>query len=200
MVEDVRLKIVDGLDLAERHREVLRPGELMKDRQGRGRRLPRFFYEVPSWEVARDTRLTPNFALWEFLNVDVREQAEQRDFPRYVPCAVTLLAGVLELFRERVDTFVHIAANGGYRSPRHRLTEAASPHLWGTAANIYRIGDEYLNERERIERYNRMAEQLLPGIWVRPYGHASSEADDHVHIDIGYVTVVPREAASEEEP
>ena len=26
----------------------------------------------------------------------------------------------------------------------------------------------------------------MPGVWVRPYGHGDGEADDHLHIDIGY--------------
>ena len=86
--------------------------------------------------------LTPNFGLWEFIDVDVREAEPLRRFPRYVPCAVTLLARALERFRDHVGTFVHVAANGGYRSPAHALTAHASPHCWGTAANIYRIGDD----------------------------------------------------------
>jgi hypothetical protein len=53
--------------------------------------------------------------------VDVREVEAMRTFPRYVPCAVALLATALEVFRAEVGTFVHIAANGGYRSPGHAL-------------------------------------------------------------------------------
>jgi len=33
---------------------------------------------------------------------------------------------------------------------------------------------------------------------VLPYGHVTgSNADDHVHIDLGYITVVPREISED---
>ncbi|HEX8243102.1 MAG TPA: hypothetical protein VF541_06395, partial [Longimicrobium sp.] len=138
------LKMVDGTTLGAEYRAVLRPGELMRDRSRRVRRLPRFFYEIPSWDVALDTQLAPHFQLWEFINVDVRETELLRaSWPRYIPCAVSLLAAYLELFRQEVGTYVHVAANGGYRSPAHKLSGHASAHLFGTGANIYRIGDDW---------------------------------------------------------
>jgi hypothetical protein len=191
------LPVVDGLALDDRHRQVLCPDETMRDRSGRIRRLPRFFYEVDSWQTAQNTQLTENFALWEFLTVDVREVEPLRTFPRYVPCAVTSLAAHLELLREAVGTFIHIAANGGYRSPMHALTDGASTHCWGTAANIYRVGDDYLDTQDKIERYGRIADKKIPGCWIRPYGTEKGFADDHLHIDLGYMLVVPREAPSE---
>jgi hypothetical protein len=192
------LPVVDGLALADQHRRVLRPDELLADREGRARRLPRFFYEVDSWQTAQKVQLTEHFTLWEFLTVDVREVEPLRTFPRYVPCAVTSLATHLQLLREAVGTFIHIAANGGYRSPTHALTDSASPHCWGTAANIYRIGDDYLDTQEKIERYARVADKRIPGSWTRPYGTEKGFADDHLHIDLGYMLVVPREAPSEQ--
>jgi hypothetical protein len=191
------LKLVDGLRLDDEIRSRLRPGELVRDRHGEKRRLPRYFYEVPSWQEAREIRLTPNFALWEFLNVDVRESETLRAFPRYVPCAVTLLAAQLEVLRGEVGTEVHIAANGGYRTPSHALDEHASTHWWATAANIYKIGAQMLDDREQIERYGDLARDLLPGVWTRPFGHEVEESDDHLHIDIGFVTVVPHGAPGE---
>ncbi len=191
------LPVVDGLQLDERHRRALRPDECLVDVDGRARRLPRFFYEVDSWQTAQNIELTPHFRLWEFLTVDVREVEPLRSFPRYVPCAVTALAAHLELFRDAVGTYVHIAANGGYRSPRHALTNGASTHCWGTAANIYRVGDDYLDTQEKIERYARIAERKVPGCWVRPFGREKGYADDHLHLDLGYMLVVPREAPSE---
>ena len=191
------LRIVDGCELPERYRAVLRPDEVITDRRGRKRRLPRYFYEVTSWEEALKQQLTPNFALWEFLDVDVRESHLMRGFPRYVPCAISLMAAHLQLLRQEVNTFVHIAANGGYRSPGHRLNRYATPHAWATAVNIYRIGDDWMDSREQIDRYNRLARQLLPGIWARPYGHGAGYADDHIHLDLGYVTVVPHGAPDE---
>ena len=191
------LPVVDGLELDERHQRALCPDQIIRDRRGRLRRLPRFFYEVDSWQTAQSVDLTEHFALWEFLTVDVREVEPLRSFPRYVPCALTALAAHLELFRDAVGTYVHIAANGGYRSPRHALTSGASTHCWGTAVNIYRIGDDYLDTQEKIERYARIAERKVPGCWLRPYGSEKGYADDHLHLDLGYMLVVPREAPSE---
>ena len=34
---------------------------------------------------------------------------------------------------------------------------------------------------------------------MRPWGHGPGLSDDHLHLDLGYVTVVPREAAGEED-
>jgi hypothetical protein len=191
------LKLVDGTRLDEDLRAALRPGELVEDRQGHARRLPRFFFEVPSWQAARELRLTPNFALWEFLNVDVRESETVRTFPRYIPCAVTLLAAHLEVLRKEVGTVVHIAANGGYRTPAHALDAHASTHWWATAVNIYRIGDQMIDDREQIERFGDLARSLLPGVWTRPYGNDVEQSDDHLHLDLGFVTVVPHGAPGE---
>lgn len=188
------LQVVDGCSLPEQYRVVLRPDETVKDEDGRERRLPRFFFEVPSWEAAMDIRLAPHFRLAEFIGVDVREAEPQRVFPRYVPCGVALLAAHLEVFRQKVGTYVHIAANGSYRSPGHALSTIISPHNWAAAADIYRIGKEFLNRREVIERYAVKARETLPTFWVRPVGSAPGEADDHLHLDIGYAVLLPREA------
>ena len=61
---------------------------------------------------------------------------------------------------EAVGTFVHVSANGGYRSPSHALTRNASTHCWGTAVNIYRIGDTFLDDRASIERYAGVAREV----------------------------------------
>ncbi|MDQ3555710.1 MAG: hypothetical protein M3409_02895 [Gemmatimonadota bacterium] len=198
------LRVVDGLDLDPNLRRALRPGEILADGEGRGRRLPRFFWEVESWDQALETAIAPDFHLWEFMDVDVREVEVLRRYPRYVPCAVTLLAAHLALFRKEVDTYVHVAANGGYRSPSHALSRGASPHCWGTAANVYRVGDGYPDTQETVERFNALACAVSPGIWTRPWGHGAGEADDHIHLDLGYVLVVPRgtpgETDAEDEP
>ena len=191
------LRIVDGLELPEKYRDLLRPGAALADRQGRLRWLPRFFYEIDSRKTASETMLSAHFAVGEFIEVDVREAATLRAFPRYVPCAITLLAAQLELFRLQVGAPVRIAANGAYRSPAHAFSTHASTHCWGTAVNIYQIGDESLDEQEKIDRYAGVATKLLPGIWSRPYGHNLGYADDHLHLDLGFVTVTPRDAASE---
>jgi hypothetical protein len=194
----VGLRIVDGLELDADRRRVLRPGGTLQDLQGRHRRLPRYFYEVPSWDSALETPLAPNFRVWEFMNVDVREHPLQRsEWPRYLPCAIAALAGHLELLRARAGTYVHVAANGGYRSPAHRLSTHASTHCWGTAANLYRVGDDWLDGEAKILEYGRMVRAAAPAAFVRPYGHGRGEADDHLHVDLGYTTVVDREAPSE---
>lgn len=188
------LKVVDGHQLSDAYRAALRPGDVVSDAMGRKRELPRYFYEIPSWDVAMKVELLENFCLWEFIQVDVREAEVLRRFPRYVPCAITLLGVCLQRFRERVGSLIHISANGGYRSPCHGLSRYASPHSWATAANIYRIGDTYLDNQKDIERFGLMAQEVLPGVWTRPYGEEAGFAEDHLHLDIGYVTTVPRDA------
>ncbi len=190
------LSVVDGLTLSPEYRKALRPGEMWADAAGRQRQLPRYFYEVPSWDMAMKVQLTPHFLLWEFIQVDVRETPILLSFPRYVPCAITLLAVCLERFREAVGSLVHISANGGYRSPSHRLSRNASLHCWGVAANIYRIGDSYLDTRSSIERFSLTARETLPAVWTRPYGSPAGFAEDHLHLDLGYVTSIPRDVRS----
>jgi hypothetical protein len=187
------LKVVDGRRLEKGFRDVLDPDGLMADLAGRAQRLPRWFYEVPSWEFSVETALTPHFDLWEFIHTDVREAEILRSFPRYVPCAITILALCLERYRDAVGTYVHISANGGYRSPRHALARFATPHCWGTAVNIYRIGDSFLDNEQAITRYAGVARDVLTGAYVKPY----EEADDHLHIDLGYVLCTPRDAEVE---
>jgi len=192
------LKIVDGLELGVPHRSLLMPGALVRDSHARARRLPRFFYAVESWDMALETTLTPNFALWEFMDVDLYEPMPLRTFPRYVPCAVSALAAHLEVLRTAVGAPVHVAANGGYRSPSHGRSTPGSTHAWGAAANIYRIGDDYLDDREKIERYAAVATTCLPAIRARRFGSEHGCADDHLHLDIGHVTVVPAVAPGED--
>ena len=122
---------------------------------------------------------------------------QRMEWPRYLPLAVGLLAAALEVLRTQVDTYVHIAANGGYRSPSHRLSTHAGPHVWGTAANIYRIGDDWLDDERTITRYSRLARALSPGVWARPYGHGVGETDDHLHLDVGFAVVAPHGGGDE---
>lgn len=188
------LRLVDGLDLSDAHRSALRPGEEVPDGgdEGGTLRLPRFFYEVPSWEAALETRLSEYFGAFEFLDVDVREAEPLRGFPRYLPCAVVPFAAVLDRFRAAVGGPVRIAANGGYRSPSHAHSAARSPHLWGSAADIYRVNGEYLEDPDRIRRYADVARRTIPGVWVRPAGDVPGSAFDHLHLDLGRLTLVPR--------
>ena len=100
----IALRIVDGRRLEKRFRDVLKPGAVVTDAQGQAHQLPRYFYEIPSWDVANSTQLSENFALWEFIHTDVHEAEPLRMFPRYVPCAITLMALALEQFRAAVGS------------------------------------------------------------------------------------------------
>ena len=197
-VEAERLKVVDAFDLDDELRGFLKPGEMLRDSEGRRHRLPRYFYEVPSHEMAMRTRLTPHFGLNEFILTDLREASRLHDYPRYVPCAVRILAFYLEQFRAACGASAHVAVNGGYRSPAHKLSMHATPHMWGTAADVFRIGTTILKTKEAIEKYNAIAEDLSDDANVLPYGHVTGiNADDHVHIDLGYLTLIPREISED---
>ncbi|HWS72536.1 MAG TPA: hypothetical protein VN605_10500 [Thermoanaerobaculia bacterium] len=192
------LKVVDAFDLDDELRTLLKPGEMVRDAQGRRHRLPRYFYEISSHDVAVKTRLTPHFGLNEFVLVDLKEATRLQQFPRYVPCAVKVLAFYLEQFRTAAGASVHIAVNGGYRSPSHKLALGVTPHMWATAADVYRIGQTILKSKDSIEKYNDVAEDLSDDVHVLPYGHITgNNADDHVHVDLGYVTLVPREISED---
>jgi hypothetical protein len=193
-----KLKVVDAFDLDDELRSILRPGDMVRDAHGRRHRLPRYFYEIESHDTALSTRLTPHFGLNEFILTDLKEAPRLQQFPRFVPCAVRLLAFYLEQFRSMAGASVHIAVNGGYRSPAHKLAYPGSPHMWGTAADVYRIGANILRTKEQIERYNEVALDLSDDVTVLPYGPVTGEnADDHIHIDVGYITLVPREISED---
>lgn len=187
------LRPVDGLTLSAEHRAALRPGEAIADEDGAVHHLPRFFFEIPSWEEAHALRVATHFALSELITVDSREAPLLlRTFPHHVPCAILALARYLEDFRREVDAPVFVSANGGYRSPAHRSNNGrVSFHCWGTAADIYRIGDTYLNDEKSITRYGEIAAALGAEVRVRGY----KEGDDHLQVDLGYLTVVPRECS-----
>ena len=190
------LRPIDGWHLAEDYRSLLRPGETEAGVNGNVHRLPRFFYEIASWQEAHEIRLVPHFTLAELMLVDCREaRLLLSQFPHYVPCAIVLLARFLEDFRREVDAPVFISANGGYRSPAHQIGGAKSIHAWGTAANIYRIGDTFLSETKSIERYRTIATSLSPAVFVRPLGTERGQTNDHLHIDLGYASLTPYECS-----
>lgn len=192
------LKVVDAFDLDDELRAILKPGEMIRDVQGRRHRLPRYFYEIPSHEAALGPRLTAHFGINEFILSDLKEAQRLQQYPRYVPCAIRILAFYLEQYRAACGASVHIAVNGGYRSPSHKLALNATPHMWGTAADVYRIGSTILKSKEAIEKYNDIAEDVSEEVNVLPYGHATGKnADDHVHVDLGYITLIPREISED---
>jgi hypothetical protein len=187
------LHAVDGVDLPQEYRGLLRPGEAETDFQGNIHRLPRFFYEIRSWQDAHEIRLASHFTLAELMLVDCREaRLLLSQFPHYVPCAIVLLARFLEDFRREADAPVFISANGGYRSPAHQIGGAKSIHAWGTAANIYRIGDTLLNDAKSIQKFGSIAASLSPAVFVQSCGSQVGQTDDHLHIDLGFVSLTPR--------
>jgi hypothetical protein len=193
-----RLKVVDAFDLDDELRTLLRPAEMVRDAQGRRHRLPRYFYEIATHEEAMSLNLTQHFGMNEFIFTDLKEAPRLQVFPRYIPCAVRVLAFYLEQFRAAAGASVHIAVNGGYRSPAHKLSLNATPHMWGTAADVYRIGTNILRSKDSIEKFNDVAEELSDDVNVLPYGHVTGKtADDHVHIDLGYISVIPREISED---
>jgi hypothetical protein len=166
----------------------------MQTREGHAHTLPRYFYEVADWNLAKTTKLTQYFTLAELMAVDCREHDRLLGtFPHYVPCAVSILARYLTEFRQRVGAPVSVAVNGGYRSPSHGFSTAASPHLWASAANIYRVGDTRMDTQRAIEKYAAIAQDLGQEVWTKPYGCAPGQTDDHLHFDIGYVHWTPRD-------
>ena len=198
MSELESIKVVDAFDLDDELRSLLKPGDMVRDAQGRRHRLPRYFYEIPDHEAAVNIRLSQHFGLNEFTLVDLKEAARLQQFPRYVPCAVRVLAFYLEQLRNGVGVSVHIAVNGGYRSPSHKMSLNGTPHMWATAADIFRIGTTILRGKETIEKYNGIAEDLSEDIHILPYGHVTGlNADDHLHVDLGYITVIPREISED---
>src|SRR6202162_1289508 len=190
------LRAIDGLKLPAEHRTLLRPGEAESDSHGNLHHLPRFFYEVASWQEAHEIRLAPHFKLAELMTVDCREaELLLREFPHYVPCAIALFGRFLEDFRWEVDAPVFVSANGGYRSPAHQIGGAKTIHAWGTAADIYRVGDTFLDDTKSIERYGAIASSLNSAVLVRSFGSGAEETDDHLHLDLGFLTLIPRQCS-----
>jgi hypothetical protein len=192
------LRVVDGVDLPEPYLSIYQPGRWVRDTEGRKKRLPRYFYEIPEREMAWSTQLAPHFALGELLRVDLKEADSLRDYPRYVPCAVRILATYLERFRDLCEAPVFVSVNGGYRSPAHRGNRGVSAHSWAAGADIYRIGASILDDQASIEKYGELARRLGPEVIVYGYGHEPGTADDHLHLDLGFLHMVPREMDDDE--
>src|SRR5687767_5977140 len=69
------MKVVDAFTLSEQWRAILRPGESVTEPTGQLVVLPQYFYEVPTWEMAKETKLSEHFSLAELMLVDCRENA-----------------------------------------------------------------------------------------------------------------------------
>ena len=193
---NIPLKIIDGTELPERYREVLRPGEVLTDTSGTAYTLPRYFYEIDSEDTANSVKLAQHFYVREFIQTDFKEDRLLQAYPKYIPLAIAYTASLLELFRKKVSSIVRIAANGGYRSPRHQTNNGITPHSWGTAVNIYKIGSNFVDSESSMEKYHQIVHEVLPGVWVRPYGKTPGHVYDQIHLDLGYTTVFPKTITS----
>jgi hypothetical protein len=64
---------------------------------------------------------------------------------------------------------------------------------------VYRVGDDWLDDPATIVRYQRIVRRVLPTAWVRPYGNRLGEAEDHLHLDLGYVLAAPHGSPGDDE-
>ena len=170
---------------------LLRPGEVVADALRRQHTLPRFLRDQIVG-AGQSHALAPHF-IAELITVDCREaRCCSKSFRTTCRARFrsSALSGSVSPAR-RCAGF--IAANGGYRSPAHAFCQPPDPHAWATAANIYRVGDHWLDDREAIEKYARLAEAVAPEFFAKPFGFGPDETDDHLHLDLGYVTFVPRD-------
>ena len=134
------LKVVDAFDLEPDVRALLKPArDGRRTSRGGGTGCRATSTRSPPTRRRADIRLTPHFGLNEFLLVDLKEAQRLRSYPRYVPCAV-----------RAPRLLPRAAARGGGRPAAHRRQRrlplaraqarrrAPRPHMWGTAADLYR--------------------------------------------------------------
>src|SRR5207247_10491498 len=111
------LRAVDGLDLPDEYRGLLRPGEAETDFRGNVHHLPRFFYEIRSWQEAHAVRLAPHSKLAELILAACSEAGPLlRQFPHYVPSSIALLARVLQDSRSHSHAPVLVRPTRAYPS------------------------------------------------------------------------------------
>src|SRR3989442_10872177 len=159
------MRAIDAFNLPAEYRALLRPAEAETDFRGNVHLLPRFFYEIGSWEEAHEIRFAPHFTLAELMLVDCREaRLLLSEFPHYVPCAIVLLARLLEDFRREVDAPVFISANGGHRSPAHQIGGAKKIHDPGETAGALSGCDNFLGNAKRLEDTGGIPGVHMPGL------------------------------------
>jgi hypothetical protein len=130
------LRPIDGLHLAEEYRALLRPGEIETDANGTVHHLPRFFYEIASWEQAHEIRLAPHFTLAELMLVDSRE--------------ARLL---LSQFPHTCQIFRGFPARGrctGVHQREWRVPFAGTSDWWREKHSCMGNGGEYLSRRRHF--------------------------------------------------
>ena len=75
--------------------------------------------------------------------------------------------------------------------PRIRLA-AQQAFMRGLQLRIF-IGDTFLSDARSIGKYRAIAGSLSPAVVVRPFGHEKGQTSDHLHLDLGYASLTPRE-------
>ena len=108
-----------------------------------------------------------------------------RQSPRYIPCAVA--CWLLPRAAARgVGAQVHVAVNGGYRSPSHKLAVGASPTCGPRRPTSTRSLDRAPGAGHHRDLH-RVAEEISDDLWIMPTA-TSWAADDHIHLELGYLT------------
>jgi hypothetical protein len=52
-----------------------------------------------------------------------------------------------------------------------------------------------MDSQRNVERFARIAEGIGQEVFVKPFGASPDEADDHLHLDLGFLHVIPRESS-----
>ena len=163
--------------------------KLLQDRCGISRTLPSSFLRVDSWSQALETPLSPNFKLWNWIGVDVRET------PLMGPSALRSVRGRAAGRRARTvpPGSRHLCARGRQR----RLSLAGACAQPARLAPLLGHGRQHLPHRRHLARQPRGSRRRRhrtardSGVWIRPYGPEDGQADDHLHLDIGYTVFEP---------
>ena len=141
--------------------------------------LPRFFFEVPSWEEAHRCA-SRSLCLSELITSIRAKPICSCTPPSLVPCAILALARISR-FPPRNGRAGVYHANGGYRLlPTGQSRRVL--HNWGTARTFIASGDIYLNDEKSITRHASIARRS-----ARRFLSGPKDGDDHLQVDLGYL-------------
>ena len=70
---------------------------------------------------------------------------------------------------------------------------AAGGDTWWLEIGPVDLGAPVITIQRRDQLIAAIARRVIPGVWVRPYGQEDGQADDHLHIDLGYTVFDPVE-------
>jgi hypothetical protein len=138
----------------------------------------------------------PHFTLAELMLVDCREaRVLLKPVSRITcPCAILLLARFLEDFRREVDTPVFISATAG--TARRRIKLAARKAFMRGARRQISTGSAtlFFPMQSPLESMARSRHHLVR-LFLFDFGHEKGQTSDHLHIDLGFVSLTPRECS-----